>query len=108
MVQRVAFNTTESPVVIDDEGHAIPGLERAEVDSASAVVKQALSAGRLVWVESGEDFDLSGSAEDVLNRVGNDPDKARAALKAENASESPRTSLLTKLGRVAAQDDKDN
>lgn len=111
MAQRVAFNPTESPVVIDDHGRTVAGLDRAEVDSTSPVIKQAIDTGRLVYVDDGkpaDDFDVSGSAPDVLKRVGDDPEKAQAALEAENASEEPRTTLLTQLGRIAARDnDKD-
>jgi len=52
MVKKVAFNGTESPVVIDDEGHVLPGLERGEVDTTSDAVKQAIATGQLVWAET--------------------------------------------------------
>lgn len=109
MAQRVAFNPTESPVVYDDDGHSVAGLERVEVDSTSSVVKQAIEAGRLLYVDDGsrgDDFDVSGSARAVLDRVGDDPEKAQAAIAAENGSENPRPTLLTQLGRIAAQADE--
>lgn len=109
MAQRVAFNTTDSPVVYDDDGHSVPGLDRTEVDSTSPVVKQAIKTGRLVYVDDGnraDDFDVSGSARAVLDRVGDDPEKAQAAIEAENATESPRPTLLTQLGRIAQADDE--
>lgn len=53
MAKRVAFNPTESPVVIDDKGHSIAGLDRGEVDSTSDVVKQAIDGGRLVLTDDG-------------------------------------------------------
>lgn len=52
MAKRTAFNGTQSPVVIDDEGRTIPGLQRGEVDSTADLVKQAIDAGRLVWAET--------------------------------------------------------
>lgn len=103
MAQRVAFNGTESPIVIDDEGHAIPGLDRGPVDTTSEYVKQAVKLGWLVLMPR-EDFDVSGSADEVLKRVGKDPEKARDAITAENAQPEPRTTLIEKLGRVAATD----
>lgn len=55
MAKKVAFNGTEVPVVIDDEGRTIPGLDRAEVDTTNDFVKQAIEAGRLVWAETPKD-----------------------------------------------------
>jgi len=52
MVKKVAFNGTESPVVIDDEGHSLAGLERGEVDTTSDAVKGAIATGQLVWAET--------------------------------------------------------
>jgi hypothetical protein len=52
MANRVACNPTEVPVVIDEQGHAIAGLARREVDPDSDIVKQALETGQLVWAET--------------------------------------------------------
>lgn len=40
------------------------------------------------------------TADAIILDVGTDPDKAQAALDEENASETPRTSLIAKLERI--------
>lgn len=42
------------------------------------------------------------TADAILAEVGDDPLAAQAALDAENARETPRTSLIAKLERIAA------
>jgi hypothetical protein len=44
-----------------------------------------------------------GTAADVIGWVGDDPDRARAAIAAENQREKPRSSLLAKLDRVGQE-----
>jgi hypothetical protein len=100
MTQRVAFNPTESPVIVDDDGHSIPGLDRGEVDTTSPYVQQAVDIGRLVWVEAPGGFDVNRGIDPILADVGQDPDKARQALRAENATAEPRPSLISKLRKV--------
>lgn len=39
---------------------------------------------------------------EVLDRVGDDPDLARAALDAEQASDKPRSTLVDRLTKIAA------
>lgn len=46
--------------------------------------------------------DKPAAVKDILAEVGDDKDKAQAALDAENASEKPRTSLVAKLEAVLA------
>lgn len=99
MTQRVAFNPTETPVVVDDEGHTIAGLDWRDVDTNSPQVKDAVESGRLVWPELPQ-FDVSGSAQDVLDRVGDDPVKAQAAIVAEQAQDKPRSTLLADLQKI--------
>lgn len=43
-----------------------------------------------------------GKVQDVLDQVGQDPGLAQAALDAENASEKPRTTLVSKLQAIVA------
>lgn len=43
-----------------------------------------------------------GKVQDVLDQVGTDPGLAQAALDAENASEKPRTTLVSKLQAIVA------
>jgi hypothetical protein len=40
------------------------------------------------------------TADWILKEVGNDPDAAQEALDEEEASETPRTSLIAKLERI--------
>lgn len=44
---------------------------------------------------------VDGTAADVLNAVGSDPMEARRYLDAELARESPRSTLVAKLERIA-------
>lgn len=41
------------------------------------------------------------TAEQVLERVGDDPDKAKAELEAEQAKDKPRKTLVADLERIA-------
>lgn len=45
------------------------------------------------------------TVKDVLTDVGDDPDAARRALDAENASPAPRVTLTAQLERIAATSD---
>lgn len=46
----------------------------------------------------------AGSMEKVLAWVGDDAERARVAIEAEQGRDKPRTSLLAELERVAASD----
>lgn len=48
---RTAFNTTESPVVIDDDGRSLAGMSRGDVDTDSPAVQLAVQTGQLVYPE---------------------------------------------------------
>ena len=50
----------------------------------------------------GGDIVPDGSAKDVLDWVGSDPDRARAAETAERAKDKPRSTLLADLGKITA------
>jgi hypothetical protein len=45
----VAFNPTDSPVVLDAEGHTLGGGEWAEVDPTSDLVSVLVEQGRLLF-----------------------------------------------------------
>jgi hypothetical protein len=49
-----------------------------------------------------------GTVKDVLAEVGDDAEKATAALEAEQASEKPRKSLVEKLEAIVAAADDDS
>lgn len=51
---------------------------------------------------SSDDADADGSVKGVLAEVGEDKEKAQAALDAEKAKDKPRTSLVTKLEAILA------
>lgn len=57
--------------------------------------------GQVAGDQSGEV--PTGSAEEVLTWVGDDTDRARAALAAEQAASKPRTTLVDKLTKLADQ-----
>lgn len=48
---KTAFNGSDSPVVVDDEGHQIGGGEWGTADSTHDGVKAAVDLGTLVWVD---------------------------------------------------------
>lgn len=49
-------------------------------------------------VDETEDDEVpEGSVDEVMEWVGDDPDRAQAALDAENESDSPRSTLVQKL-----------
>lgn len=50
----------------------------------------------------------SGTIKKVLAWVGDDKDRAQAALDAENADESPRKSLVEKLEEMILTDEEEN
>jgi hypothetical protein len=59
---RSAYNTTDSPVVIDDEGHTLGGREHGVVDVNDPHVVVALERGALLLRE-----DLDAPAPTVLD-----------------------------------------
>lgn len=46
-------------------------------------------------------LDIDGTAKDVLAWVGDDPDRAEEALAAEQAKDSPRSTLVKTLQKIA-------
>jgi hypothetical protein len=48
---RSAFNPTDTPVVIDDEGRVLPGLEHGDVDPDAPEVEAAVEQGRLILAD---------------------------------------------------------
>lgn len=47
------------------------------------------------------ELDIDGVAKDVLAWVGDDPDRADEALEAEQAKDSPRSTLVKALQKIA-------
>lgn len=54
---RVAYNTTDRPVPIDDDGRIAPGGEWTPVLAAAEQVRDAIAAGVLVLVDEPDDLD---------------------------------------------------
>lgn len=46
--------------------------------------------------------DKTPTVDDILSQVGDDPDKATAALEAEQGRENPRSTLISALEKIAA------
>ncbi len=65
---------------------------------------------RTGWSKGGEvaPEEVAGSVADVLDKVGDDSEKARVALVAEQSRNKPRTSLVTALARIAEPDTKES
>lgn len=51
--------------------------------------------------EPDDELDISGTANDVLEWVGDDPQRAAEARAAEAAKDKPRSTLLQKLDTIA-------
>ncbi|WP_326828682.1 hypothetical protein OIE13_22340 [Streptosporangium sp. NBC_01810] len=47
-------------------------------------------------------LNIDGTAAEVLAWVGDDPDRARAAIEAESTKDRPRSTLLKRLEEIAA------
>lgn len=62
---------------------------------------------RSVREDSGDEDASRGSIQQVLNRVGDDKDKAREARDAESAKSNPRSTLLNRLDAIL-EDNDDN
>jgi hypothetical protein len=62
---------------------------------------RVLPGGRRVTERAVVSETIGGTAADVLNAVGTDRIEAQRYLDAENASESPRKTLVAKLERIA-------
>jgi hypothetical protein len=50
--------------------------------------------------EPGDELDISGTANDVLEWVGDDPHRAAEARAAESAKDKPRSTLMQKLDNI--------
>lgn len=67
-------------------------------------VKQLAEEGVLEKVKAAKSEDSGpkpGTVEFILNEVGDDPEKAKAALEAEQAEDKPRSTLVEKLEAIA-------
>jgi hypothetical protein len=52
----------------------------------------------------GDELDVDGTAADVLAWVGDNPERAKQALDAEQAKDKPRSTLVKQLEKLAEQD----
>lgn len=68
MAYRLAYNTSDSPLLIDDEGHVLGGREWGAVNDKLDQARDAVRAGTLRFVdELGEDADPAATA--AMDRV---------------------------------------
>ena len=75
-----------------------------EVDDEIAERAQAVTGERVDVLPAEADPDpAAGTIEEVLDRVGDDPDQAREALEAERAKQSPRSTLVEQLEARATE-----
>lgn len=77
-----------------------------QVDAEALLPVSALALhARAGWepVEVAEVVDTDRTVPQVLAEVGDDPVKAAAALEVEQASDSPRSTLVERLTRIADQ-----
>ena len=69
-----------------------------EVDDEIAERAQNVTGERVEVTDGPGPADpAAGTIEEVLERVGDDPDQAREALEAERAHQSPRSTLVEQL-----------
>lgn len=81
--------TTHSPVEpLDDEAAALLEPPKKEVDQ-----------------EPPAELDIDATAADVLAWVGEDADRAKEALAAEEAKDKPRSTLVKQLEKLADTDE---
>jgi len=86
----------------DEDGELVvtttpgPTLDEAEIPNATV----GGSSGR-----PRDDSASAGTIAEVLDRVGDDPDKAQEALDAEEAKDKPRAGLVEKLQAVIDADE---
>lgn len=69
MTFRLAYNTTDAPVVVDPAGRMLGGHEWGPARSTSDEAKSALRAGRLVWVELDDDASPAPEVAAAIARV---------------------------------------
>lgn len=70
------------------------GIVSTDDDLGAALLEQVDR-----WAPAG-DVEIGLSIEKVLAQVADDPDRARSALDAENATDKPRTSLVDALTKI--------
>ena len=80
-----------------------PGHD-AEVNPDDPVILSQIEDGVLAFLPSSAPPE--GSSKDVLDWVGDDQDKAREALAVERASDSPRSTLISELEKLAPADEE--
>lgn len=88
MTYRLAFNPTDSPVLIDAEGRSIAGQSWAAVEQDTPEVTEAAAAGRLVWPETPDalagDGTPAGHAQALVEQL-NIPEKStKSTVKKES------------------------
>lgn len=49
---RLGANTTDTPVVIDDDGHQLGGREYGPLDTTQDAVQDAVDRGAIVWPDN--------------------------------------------------------
>lgn len=76
---KTAYNPNETPVVVDDLGHVIPGLDWGTVETTANPAKDALDAGLLVLVERpGRNANVEPDAAEAFDRTENVAIRSRA------------------------------
>lgn len=69
-MDRTAFNTTDRPLVVDDEGRVVPGLDWGTVSTTNDRVTSLLDQGLLVLVDEPKGgVDADSPAADAFDRT---------------------------------------
>ncbi|MBR8638593.1 hypothetical protein KEF29_03085 [Streptomyces tuirus] len=74
-------------------------------DDRPAQPEPDADAGQGEGGEPPAELDIEGTAKEVLAWVGDDPDRAAEALEAEQAKDSPRSTLVKTLQKIADAED---
>lgn len=101
---KLLATSAKAPVVVAARGEpaAPPAAETAQpVDNGAPAAADAAPPNTETQVTVVPDEVRDGTAADVRTWVGDDPNRAQLAIAAEQARDKPRTSLLTRLTKIA-------
>lgn len=89
------------------EGRRLRNGQEADVDLTLPDNRAKVEAGLLLPLPSQEDT-AQKTVDEVLEWVGDDPERAQEALSAEHASRRPRSTLIARLEELGSPNDDTN
>jgi hypothetical protein len=101
---RTVYNTGDSPVIVDQEGHVIGGGEWGTIDFRDKVAKEHLHSGLLVEVKAPEEGTFNPDAKTAIDAT--EEANANAEAEKDDDSEDPKgTEPDTKTSDTKSKDD---